>query len=46
MYELGESDNENKNKTKKENSLYSEKKHAKYNKKWCKPDLKFVVWYF
>ena len=31
------------NKIKKENSFYFEKKRAKYNKKWCKASLKFVV---
>ena len=30
-------------KTEKENSLYSEKKRARYIKKWSKTDLKFVV---
>ena len=30
-------------KIEKENSLYSEKKRARYNKKWSKIDLKFVV---
>ena len=33
-------------KIEKENSLYSIKKHAKYNKKWCKTDLKFVTLHF
>ena len=30
-------------KIEKENSLYSVKKRHKYNKKWCKTNLKFVV---
>ena len=32
-----------KKKIEKENSLYSEKKSARYIKKWSKTDLKFVV---
>ena len=30
-------------KIKKENSPWSEKKHANYNKKWCKTNLKFII---
>ena len=30
-------------KIEKENSFYSEKKRVKYDKRWCKRDLKFVV---
>ena len=36
----------NRKKIGKENSLYSEKKRHKYNKKRCKTDLKFVVSFF
>ena len=41
----GESDNENK-KNLKGRFNYSEKKRPKYNKKWCKAGLKFVVCFF
>ena len=44
-YELGESDNENKKKYKKKTHFIL-KKSAKYNKEWCKTDIKLVVYHF